>query len=81
MTRVDEAAKILAWRKASVIPGYDSRQWRRDYNGNAILFDAYGDMNSAYGWEIVNSPVNPSPASVAGRHRPTGSAITHHLRG
>ena len=47
-----EETKILVWNKGTVIPNYNQDTWRRDVNGNAISFAAYGNRNSDYGWEI-----------------------------
>ena len=44
--------KQLVWRKGTPIPRYDKNRWRRDDLGNAILFSAYGDRDSDYGWEV-----------------------------
>ncbi|MCY4662048.1 MAG: HNH endonuclease signature motif containing protein [Acidobacteria bacterium] len=49
---MDEQTKVLVWQKGTVIPGYDPTQWRRDEDGNALSFAAYGDRSSDYGWEI-----------------------------
>ena len=44
--------KTLVWIKGTTIPNYDLAIWRRDVYGNAILFLAYGNRDSDYGWEI-----------------------------
>ena len=49
---MDEQTRILVWQKGTAIPGYDPAQWRRDAEGNALSFAAYGDRSSDYGWEI-----------------------------
>lgn len=41
----------LVWRKAQVIPGYDSSQFRKDSCGAWIQRSSYG-MISGHGWEI-----------------------------
>ena len=43
---------LSVWNKGRKIRDYDARVWRRDYLGNAIKFDDYGDRDSDYGWEI-----------------------------
>lgn len=48
------------WRKGVFIPDKDEYgklkwspdEWRRDYQGNAIKHDDYGDRGSKFGWEI-----------------------------
>lgn len=40
------------WRKGRPINDYDPNDWRYDRCGNPIKFDAYGNTNSKYGWEI-----------------------------
>ena len=49
---MEEYVKLAVWNKGTIIPGYDAKQWRRDYEGNAISFASYGDRDSDYGWEV-----------------------------
>jgi hypothetical protein len=44
--------RLSVWIKAAPITGLDSATWRQDAYGSIMLFDAYGDVNSAFGWEI-----------------------------
>ncbi len=47
----EDAARIV-WARGHVIPGHDPALWRYDDAGNVILFTAYGDRASEYGWEL-----------------------------
>lgn len=40
------------WNKGSVVPGYDSRLWRKDACGAWMSRNDHGSTNSQYGWEI-----------------------------
>jgi hypothetical protein len=40
------------WEKAPIVPGFDSRVWRKDQCGAWINRDEYGNRQSNYGWEI-----------------------------
>lgn len=40
------------WAKGKIIPEYDPAQYRQDIYGAWIAKNAYGDINSLYGWEI-----------------------------
>ncbi len=44
--------QIMVWVKAAAISGRDYTVWRKDSYGNIIRFNAYGDVNSKFGWEI-----------------------------
>lgn len=56
---VSEKRKRIVWNKASVIPGWDPNVWRRDRFGWTMNYQAYGDRNNDYGWEIDhNIPVS-----------------------
>lgn len=44
--------KEYAWSVAKVIPGENKDKWRKDYAGDWIGYDYYGDTSSQYGWEI-----------------------------
>lgn len=48
----DFARRIQVWNKATPIPGRDSSIWRKDAYGSIILFEAYGNTESPFGWEI-----------------------------
>ncbi|MYA27903.1 MAG: HNH endonuclease [Nitrospira sp. SB0672_bin_25] len=48
----EELLILKVWQKGHPIPEYDPAQWRWDDDGNPILFSAYGDRNSKYGWEL-----------------------------
>jgi len=43
---------LAVWNKGTVVPGYASKDWRKDQCGAWIGFKYYGDRNSDYGWEI-----------------------------
>ena len=40
------------WTKAFAVINQDSTHFRKDRCGAWIVFEAYGDRNSEYGWEI-----------------------------
>jgi hypothetical protein len=42
----------LVWSKAIIIPGKDSRYWRKDTCGAWINRFEHGNRNSQFGWEI-----------------------------
>ena len=44
--------KLVAWNRASPIPGWDARTWRKDDYGRFIHFEHYGNRYSAFGWEV-----------------------------
>lgn len=47
-----EQEKSAVWRKATVIPGYEPRIWRRDTCGASMKWSEYGNTTSNFGWEI-----------------------------
>ncbi len=47
-----EIQKLIVWRKAKPIPGYDKNIWRYDPYGNPIKFSDYGNRQSRHVWEI-----------------------------
>ena len=49
---VSEQKKLVAWSKASIIPGYEIAEWRRDQYGSVMQYSEYGNTSSEYGWEI-----------------------------
>ena len=44
--------KLIAWNNASPVLGHDPNLTRKDAFGNFIVWSAYGDRGSDYGWEI-----------------------------
>lgn len=40
------------WSKATAVPGFDARLFRKDACGAWIAWNAYGDRNSQHGWEV-----------------------------
>jgi hypothetical protein len=44
--------RIQVWSKATPVPGRDSAAWRTDVYGSLMLFQAYGNVDSPFGWEI-----------------------------
>ena len=52
MVYAKDCGIVDVWEKAHWIPGLDPAEWRRDDEGNLIVFGAYGDRNSPVGWEI-----------------------------
>lgn len=47
-----EAEKAAVWCKARIADGYSAAHVRIDRCGNLIEWNAFGDTNSQYGWEI-----------------------------
>jgi len=47
-----DVEKIQVWMKGAVVPMCDPILWRKDICGNLMYFPSYGDVSSAYGWEI-----------------------------
>ena len=69
MNKHDE--KLQVWQRGIAIPGYDPALWRRDNDGNAICFTAYGDRESVYGWECGRAePAGGGAAGEAAVRRP-----------
>ena len=63
----------LRWifNRAILIPGLDPTEQRRDACGNTIRFSAYGDTNSAEGWEVDHiKPVATGGMDVFNNLRP-----------
>lgn len=46
------AEKSAVWNKAEQVPGQDKDRFRKDQCGAWIRWDAYGNRNDRYGWEI-----------------------------
>ena len=44
--------KLVAWNRATPIPGWDERVWRHDAFGITIRFEDYGKRDRQHGWEI-----------------------------
>lgn len=59
-----EEEKLLVWQKASIVSGYDSKQYRKDICGAWIEWSSFGNRDSEYGWEIDHI----IPISRGGRH-------------
>jgi hypothetical protein len=49
---IDEGTKSAVWKKGKIAGSNDAGKWRKDECGAWIGFDAYGNRNSQYGWEI-----------------------------
>ncbi len=47
-----EQRKLVAWRNATPVIGYDPNDVRKDAFGWFIRWSDYGNRNSDYGWEI-----------------------------
>jgi hypothetical protein len=47
----DQAIEAV-WSKATVVPDYDSRVYRKDRCGAWIQRSAYGDVDNEWGWEV-----------------------------
>ena len=57
---LDYSTIIAVWRKGKIIPRVDPNQWRKDACGAWIAASAYGNRDSAYGWEIDHVNGNSS---------------------
>lgn len=42
---------IRAWKKATIVEGYDPNVWRKDFAGAWIRLDSFG-LTTEYGWEL-----------------------------
>lgn len=40
------------WNRATIVEGYDPNSFRKDCCGAWIVRNAYGNINSPFGWEI-----------------------------
>jgi hypothetical protein len=49
--------RLQIWETASLDPGLDPTQWRRDPHGRRMRMDDYGDMTSLYGWLLAGAPL------------------------
>lgn len=47
----DSRERLAIWQKGAVIPGYDAREWRYDFEGFAIRWSDYGNTASKHGWQ------------------------------
>lgn len=56
------------WRKGTVVPGNDSRIWRKDQCGAWIKRSEYGNRNSQFGWEIDH--IDPDGPDTLSNLRP-----------
>lgn len=52
MAKFSEDIIEAVWRKALIQPNNNPDMFRKDYAGAWICFNAYGDRDSQYGWEI-----------------------------
>ncbi|MDF9407182.1 MAG: HNH endonuclease [Pelotomaculum sp. PtaB.Bin013] len=48
----DPRTILAVWNKATIVPGYNESDYRRDRCGAWIKFSDYGDIDSDFGWEI-----------------------------
>ena len=44
--------RLAVWSKGFQVYGFNPAIWRKDKYGDMMYWDAYGDRNSDYGWEI-----------------------------
>lgn len=51
MTVTEELVEAV-WNKGRIVPGNDSRIWRKDSCNAWIRRNQYGNRDSEYGWEI-----------------------------
>jgi hypothetical protein len=51
----------IAWERAAVIRGKNSRAWRRDYRGNRIRYGSF-ETSGKYAWTVERGrPVSTGP--------------------
>lgn len=48
----ENAVIAAVWRKGKIVAGVDPGKWRKDACQAWMSFDAYGNRDSAFGWEI-----------------------------
>lgn len=65
-------AEISAvWQKGTVIPGYNSKEYRKDKCGKWMKFGDHGNRNAQYGWEIDHiNPVSNGGGDEIGNLQP-----------
>jgi hypothetical protein len=49
---VTDEIKLQVWERATSVPGFDERVFRKDPCGAWIIWDRYGMADNLYGWEI-----------------------------
>lgn len=49
---ITDELKLQVWEKGIIDDKYPSNRVRKDACGAFILYDAFGDRNSIFGWEI-----------------------------
>jgi len=55
MEKIPDETIQKVWEKAIIVPDYDKDQARHDSCGKLIYKDAYGVIDSDYGWVISHS--------------------------
>ncbi|HEX9019993.1 MAG TPA: HNH endonuclease signature motif containing protein [Nitrospirota bacterium] len=48
----DQSTVNNVWNKGTIVPGYDSNQYRKDTCGAWMQKSAYGNVSIDFGWEI-----------------------------
>lgn len=48
----DQWTIVAVWSKATIVPGYNQNEFRKDRCGAWLKFADYGNVNSDFGWEI-----------------------------
>ncbi len=68
-----EEQKLVAWQKATVVPGYNSANYRKDRYGAWIKWGDYGNTSSKWGWEVDHI----YPVSRGGTDNPDNLQALH----
>ena len=69
----DQQLQIVraVWAKGSIVPQYDANLYRVDVCGTWMSWQAYGNRDSQYGWEIDHAtPVARGGSDAIGNLRP-----------
>ena len=73
MANWTDEEKLKIWNKGAIIPGMDSRMWRKDQCGAIIKWDMYGDNSDRTncGWEIdYIKPASKGGEDIVSNARP-----------
>lgn len=69
-----EEQKVLAWRAAQEVEGYNPGRYRKDACGAWIAWDKYGNLDNIFGWQIDHI----FPKSRGGDEKPINLRALHY---